>query len=539
MHMMTAARLAATFISLGATCVYAQNALPALSIERVPLIQIEINQKENVQPTVRATSIAPQSIKPPALKSTQKSLSTNKPTPSANSAPTITTQNNVHYYITNHINGVTLTPQQVPSVTLSINADTPATTTPVTPVGPTQLSQNQPDNTAALDAPKAPDASAIDPLEEIIKQKNSQEEMTLPQPPALPAMPAANPVITPSTTQDALQNLQPIKAPNAKTKKKKPKKPALRPKKKGQAKPASNKTPIIRTSTTPHPTSASHERITPQATATGNPLSPPKVRIENIPPPYGLWIKTDKGAGKRPTIIALHGCGGLYSIIAGENSQLTPRYETMIRVFNAAGFHVFLPDSFTPRGKHGNCTEPLSEWNKQSQNDRRDVAAALAWLATRDDVDMTKIALFGWSYGATTMISAINLGYTDVAIRNIQPRVAIGFYPSCSAYLDPQKPFKLAAPLLILVGENDTWTPAKPCKQLEQRTLQTENWITLKTYPDTYHDFDAPGTPLYVRLDVAPADGKPGGITAGGNADSRAAAYKEILMFLQSNLSAP
>lgn len=263
---------------------------------------------------------------------------------------------------------------------------------------------------------------------------------------------------------------------------------------------------------------------------------PPKVAPAHQPAPYGLWIKTAKGSGKKPTIIALHGCGGLYSTIAGEKSQLTPRHETMVRVFTSAGYNVFLPDSFTPRGKHGNCTENVANWAKTSQNDRADVAAALQWLSKRDDVDMTRIALFGWSYGATTMFAALNLAYTDVAIRDFQPRAAIGFYPSCNAYLDPKKPYKLAAPALILVGENDTWTPVKPCQRFEKRVASADNTITLRTYPDTYHDFDAPGTPIYVRLDVDPADGKPGGVTAGGNPTSRAAAYREILMFLQDNM---
>jgi hypothetical protein len=152
---------------------------------------------------------------------------------------------------------------------------------------------------------------------------------------------------------------------------------------------------IIRTSIT---TRAGASKTLTLAQAPANP-GPPRVAPEHQPAPYGLWIKSNIGSGKKPTIIALHGCGGLYSTIAGERSELTPRHETMIRVFTSAGYNVFLPDSFTPRGKHGNCTEPLSSWAKSSQNDRIDVEAAIQWLSGRDDVDMKRIALFGWSYG--------------------------------------------------------------------------------------------------------------------------------------------
>lgn len=264
-------------------------------------------------------------------------------------------------------------------------------------------------------------------------------------------------------------------------------------------------------------------------------MAPYKPKIEQPPQPYGLWIKTTKGAGKRPTIIALHGCGGLYTSY-GNDPKLTPRHETMARVFTSIGFNVLFPDLFMPRGIYGNCTDSLSDWTKTSEADRKSVESALEWLATQPNVDMNRIVLFGWSYGATVMLNALNLAHTDVAVRNIQPKAAVAFYPYCEPYLDTKKPYKLAAPTEIFVGENDTWTPAKSCERFEERLLDSETQVNVFTYPDTYHDFDAPGTPIYVRLDVNPADGKPGGITAGGNAISRAAAYKEILSFLKDKL---
>jgi dienelactone hydrolase len=403
--------------------------------------------------------------------------------------------------------------------------------------------------------PEADPDMGISPDEEII----APEELIVPEPestpPAAPAPQAAPtpapaaPSTAPAATPPSLpiNNTNPASAPVTQAPKpvtsqvnNKSSKPATPKKKRGITieKGAGNPSPIIRTINNgkkKHITRIRSGLLLVQNKPAPKP-TPQKNPVIQKPAPYGLWIKTTKGSGKKPTIIAMHGCGGLYSTIAGEKSQLTPRHETMVRVFTSAGYNVFLPDSFTPRGKHGNCTENVSEWAKTSQTDRVDIAAALAWLSKRNDVDMRRIALFGWSYGATTVFAALNLAYTDVAIRDFQPRAAITFYPSCSAYLDANMPFKLAAPALILVGENDTLTPAKPCERFEKRVANSENTITLRTYPDTYHDFDAPGTPIYVRLDITPADGKPGGITAGGNPISRAAAYKEILMFLEEHM---
>ena len=50
--------------------------------------------------------------------------------------------------------------------------------------------------------------------------------------------------------------------------------------------------------------------------------------------------------------------------------------------------------------------------------------------------------------------------------------------------------------MLILMGEDDDWTPAPPCHDLAARFPDE---ITFVAYPGTYHDFDAPNRPVKVR----------------------------------------
>jgi dienelactone hydrolase len=274
------------------------------------------------------------------------------------------------------------------------------------------------------------------------------------------------------------------------------------------------------------------------------PLHTERVSLTSVETPgskatalFGFWFAgKGKTPAKKPTIIAMHGCGGLYSSFNKEQIEFTPRHLAMARALTDAGYNVLFPDSFTPRGRRSICAESLQQRIASSNLRRLDVQVALRWVAMQDDVDGSRIGLVGWSHGATTILSALNLAQTDVAVRKVQPKAAVAFYPVCSAYSKARTPYKPAAPLLILMGENDDWTPPEACESLERKLEGADTAITLKLYPDTYHDFDAPGMPMHVRMDI-PGAGKPGaGVTIAANPDARAAAYQEMLKFFKDKL---
>jgi alpha-beta hydrolase superfamily lysophospholipase len=56
--------------------------------------------------------------------------------------------------------------------------------------------------------------------------------------------------------------------------------------------------------------------------------------------------------------------------------------------------------------------------------------------------------------------------------------------------------WKPAAPMIILTGADDDWTPAPPCHDLAARFPDE---IAFVAYPGAYHDFDAPNLPVKVR----------------------------------------
>jgi dienelactone hydrolase len=102
----------------------------------------------------------------------------------------------------------------------------------------------------------------------------------------------------------------------------------------------------------------------------------------------------------------------------------------------------------------------------------------------------------------------------------------VAFYPGCSATArDPS--WEPAAPLLLLIGELDDWTPAEPCRRLADRFPDR---IGMIAYPDAYHDFDAPDRPLRVITGLATAPG--GQAHAGTNQAARRDALARVPAFL-------
>ena len=92
----------------------------------------------------------------------------------------------------------------------------------------------------------------------------------------------------------------------------------------------------------------------------------------------------------------------------------------------------------------------------------------------------------GWSHGGGIVLQA-------AAQRNVSPfRAAIAFYPWCDFVLDG-----LNAPLLILVGEKDDWTPAARCRSSMASEAKPE--VLLKIYPGAYHCFDYDEIDTWVR----------------------------------------
>jgi dienelactone hydrolase len=253
-----------------------------------------------------------------------------------------------------------------------------------------------------------------------------------------------------------------------------------------------------------------------------------------------LYFSPDPSSGGYPAVIALHGCGGMYSAAPGRGDRLSPRHQQMADLLLAQGYAVLFPDSFNPRGRREVCSDPLGTSNITQDNRRLDVLGALTYLRTRADVDGDRIALLGWSHGGSAVLASVNRRHPAVASYLASPeagsffRTAIAFYPGCFASLRGREGYAPATRVDIFIGESDDWTSPKPCVALGRSMEAMGMPVHVKTYAGTYHGFDTPNMLRPQHLDV-PNGVRPGqGVTVAPNREARDDAYGQVMARLRA-----
>jgi dienelactone hydrolase len=221
-----------------------------------------------------------------------------------------------------------------------------------------------------------------------------------------------------------------------------------------------------------------------------------------------------EGPPRGPAVVALHGCGGPFPTRDGSWAV----------VLAQAGHIVLLPDSFGSRGLGSQC-RVKNRSVRPSKQRRDDAIAAAQWLMQQPGTPPGGVDLMGWSNGGSTVL------YT-AAQRSDLPaglfRRFVAFYPGCDSPARETK-WQPAAPLMILIGESDDWTPAAPCRDLAARF---PGQITLRTYPGAYHDFDAPDRPIVERSGLATPPSGTGHAHTGTNPTARQDALRRVPAFL-------
>jgi dienelactone hydrolase len=253
------------------------------------------------------------------------------------------------------------------------------------------------------------------------------------------------------------------------------------------------------------------------------------------------WVFTAAGDAantneqRRPIVIAMHGCGGLYATSGARKGQLNARHQAMGEMLQAQGYHVVFPDSLTARGETSICVQPIGS-RKLTQRERRvDALAALDWVRQQPWVDPQRVALLGWSHGGSAVLAATDANHALVKDpQRAAFTTALAFYPGCS---DPlANGYQPNTELTFFLGEDDDWTPPKPCielaEKLQKATPQTGKAVELNVYPGAVHDFDTTLPGVRERKDV-PSRLHPGrGVMAGQNPAAREASWARVRQVL-------
>jgi dienelactone hydrolase len=224
-------------------------------------------------------------------------------------------------------------------------------------------------------------------------------------------------------------------------------------------------------------------------------------------------LSTPTGAGPFPTVILLHGCGGV-----------GPQIKEWAVWLRHEGYAALVLDSFGGRGLRRLCGGSAALTGRMRAPD---VYAAARYLKTLPQIDGKRIAVIGYSHGGWTLMWAVA---TEAQYPDVDIRAFIMFYPACEGW----KTLPGTTPVLMLLGGKDDWTPAAPCEALAQSASRTRGHITAVLYPDAYHAFDSAGI---IRRQIVP-DARGGrGATIEYNPRAHEDAEKQVRAFLRENLA--
>jgi len=255
----------------------------------------------------------------------------------------------------------------------------------------------------------------------------------------------------------------------------------------------------------------------------------PDVARETASASIPIKVLKPEGTGPFPAVVMLHDCSGL-----GPRSSGTPgRWgNELLR----QGYVVLIPDSFSTRGHaEGVCSDPSPSRHEVSPYRRvGDAYEALAHARSLPYVDAVHVGVMGGSHGGSTTLATMVSGRVGFA-------AAIALYPGCGVRYGEWRPgtagvYKPAAPLLILTGEKDDWTPAEPCRQLAERSREAGFPVAIKIYPGAHHAFDNDRAVRYVatRMNMNAPGGR--GATTGGDPKAWADSIREVSAFLARHL---
>src|SRR5579871_5691248 len=129
------------------------------------------------------------------------------------------------------------------------------------------------------------------------------------------------------------------------------------------------------------------------------PVAPREVEIAEGSVTLRAQLFKPDGNGPFPTVIALHGCGGL----GGRSEAVLPRYRDWAERLLKEGHAVLLPDSYGSRGIGPQCR--VKERKVRARRERvEDVVAARQWLTQQAWAARDRISLIGWANGASTLL---------------------------------------------------------------------------------------------------------------------------------------
>lgn len=238
---------------------------------------------------------------------------------------------------------------------------------------------------------------------------------------------------------------------------------------------------------------------------------------------------------KRGTVVALHGCGGLYATGGVHKGQLNARHQAMADLLVAQGYNVVFPDSLTPRHETSLCAKPIGGRDINQRERRADALGTLAWVAQQPWADSGRVAVLGWSHGGSAVLAATDGSNKIVKNQPFFFKTAIAFYPGCAE--SRKNDYRPNTPLTLFLGADDDWTPPIPCTELAQQLQADKLLVEVNVYEGAVHDFDNPTGGVVERKNIPSRLHAGRGVMVGANPAMREKAYRRLKEILKEALN--
>lgn len=189
----------------------------------------------------------------------------------------------------------------------------------------------------------------------------------------------------------------------------------------------------------------------------------------------GLLTKPE-GHGPFPAVLLLHGCNGQLDVDLSDWPARLAKW----------GYVSLAVDSFGSRDVSTNCGwHTISDYRLVA-----DAYGAIEYLVAQPFVDARNIGAIGFSMGGTTVLEFAQEDWANSQdTRNKRKlKAGVAMYPRCGR-ADRVNPM-LVAPVQIIIGDVDDWTPAYECENFREGVSPKGAPLSLKILPGAYHAFD-------------------------------------------------
>jgi dienelactone hydrolase len=208
-----------------------------------------------------------------------------------------------------------------------------------------------------------------------------------------------------------------------------------------------------------------------------------------------------EGAGPFPALVLMHQCGGLHNANRSWHNLSVLQWA---REAVAHGYVAMVVDSLGPRNVDTLCRGPRNGVN--FARGVRDALLAGKQLASLPYVDPQRIGVAGFSWGAMVTVLASGREWATALGDGFRFRASAAFYPGCfTLRWQNGSPYEIVQPdidrpLLVLMGGQDTETPAADCVSRFERLQGAP--VTTHLHPDATHCWDCKNLNNFSKVDV-------------------------------------